>query len=302
MSDVQTKAPSARIGYTCILASATCWGSSAVLAGQIIRHGIADATTISLTRVMFSWMVMTVILLAAGRRFFRIIPMDFFRFLFLGVIGIAGANFFLYYAIGYMDAAVADVLQFLAPTLVACYMVARGRESLDRPRIVALVMSLAGCALALGAFSKNWAAPPLAMGSALFSAVCFASVLVYGKTLSARYPVWTYLYYGLFAATLFWAVARPQYVENVFTGSLERIAILVGFGLVSILIPYTLFFQGLGRVAASKAGIVSTFEPVVAALVGWIFLSQQMHASQVVGVALVLGSIVLVELSPSSSR
>ena len=135
--------------------------------------------------------------------------MDFFRFLFLGVIGIAGANFFLYYAIGYMDAAVADLLQFLAPTLVACYMVARGRESLDRPRIVALVMSLAGCALALGAFSKNWAAPPLAMGSALFSAVCFASVLVYGKTLSARYPVWTYLYYGLFAATLFWAVARP---------------------------------------------------------------------------------------------
>lgn len=285
------------IGYTFILLAALCWGSAGVIAKHWAATGFADALLLSQTRVAFSWMVLFVWLAFSRRALLKINRADFLRFALLGIVGMAGANFLLYFAIGRMNVAVADLIQFTAPILVATYLALRGVEPMDMPKAVALVLSLAGCALALNLTGSSVSLPLIGALSAFGSALCFAFVIVYGKRLNERYSLWTYLHYGLLAGTIFWCCVNPPNKILPRLADPASAMRLVAFAMLSILAPYTFFFNGLKRVAASRAAIVSTFEPVVMALGSWLALGDPLHPVQVLGIALVLAAIVLVELT-----
>lgn len=287
------------LGYTFILLAAICWGASGVIAKHWALTGFADAMLLSQTRVTFSWLVVLAALAssASRRRLLRVRGSDLIRFFFLGVIGMAGANFFLYYAIGLMNVAVADLIQFTAPVMVAAYLAVRGAERLDRAKAAALVLSLTGCALALNFTGTTGVFPPVAIASAIASAVCFAFLIVYGKGLTAQYSLWTYLHYALLAATIFWCLVNPPHQLVHRLADPAAAGRLIGFALLSILVPYVFFFSGLRRVPASRAAIVSTFEPVVMAVGSWLALGDPLRPVQVAGVALVVVAIALVELT-----
>lgn len=290
------------LGYTFILLAAICWGSAGVIAKHWSATGFADALLLSQTRIAFSWLVLFLWMVTTRRALLKIRLADSVRFALLGIIGMAGANFLLYFAIGRMNVAVADLLQFTAPIMVATYMALRGFEPMDLPKAFALVLSLVGCALALNLTGSTGSLPLVGVISALGSGVCFAFVIVYGKRVSARHSVWTYLHYALLAATIFWCIVNPpQHALLRMTDPAAAVR-LVGFAMLSIFAPYTFFFNGLKRVAASRAAIVSTFEPVVMALGSWLALGDPLHPVQVVGMALVLAAIALVELTSPAAK
>jgi drug/metabolite transporter (DMT)-like permease len=99
-------------------------------------------------------------------------------------------------------------------------------------------------------------------------------------------------------ASLFWMFVVPpwNFAEEIRT--LSRLGILVAFAILSVVIPYICFFSGLKRVPASRAGIVSTWEPVMICITAWLVLSEHLSPSQVVGIACVLAAIAIVELFP----
>jgi len=290
------------LGYTLIIAAAVCWGLSATWARHLITTGHADAVLLSQTRVCFAWLILAVGIASIAPRRFLVQKSDLPYFAILGLVGIAGANFFLYRAIAEMNAALADLIQFTAPILVVLWMWIRRRELLDQPKLVALGLSTAGCALALGITGAPVSAPTGAVASAALSAICFATVLILGKELSGRHHILTYLNYSLLAATLFWLIISPPWSLANQIKSPSHLAILVLFSVTSILLPYLFFFSGLKRVPASRASIVSTFEPVVVAIGSWLFLAEPLAGSQVVGVLLVCAAIVLIELTTKTPK
>jgi drug/metabolite transporter, DME family len=291
------------VGYLLIIAAATFWGASAVLGKYLFaRYGISPLL-LSQARVTFAWVFILAGVALTSPHKLRIRPADAWRFVLLGTIGTAGANFFLYFALAGMDAAVADLIQFTAPVMVVVWMWLRRFEPLDRPKLVALALSIAGCALALGALgSLARPMPPLRVGSAVLSAICYAFLIVWGKHLGKRYPMWTYLHYALLTATLFWSAVVPFREWAPVIDQPVLIPILAGFGILSIALPYICFFSGLKRVSASRAGIVSTWEPVAITIAAWAFLGESLNAWQIVGIALVLAAIIVVEAFPRGER
>jgi drug/metabolite transporter (DMT)-like permease len=59
--------------------------------------------------------------------------------------------------------------------------------------------------------------------------------------------------------------------------------------------PFVLFAWGLGRVRVSDAGIVSTLEPLFAAVIAWVWLGQTLSPWQLAGALLVMIGIGLVQ-------
>lgn len=289
-------------GYACILTAAMLWGTSVVVAKHMLSGGHADPLFLSQARSTLAWLLIGTSLLIFRPRLLKVRKEDLWRFLALGVIGISGANFLLYFAVEGMESAVADLIQFLAPAMVVIWMWWRRHEPLDMLKGVALVLSLIGCALALGAFGKSWHAPPLRAGSALLSAVSYAFLLIWGKDLSRRYPTATYLHYGLMGAALFWSCITPPWVFIARFQNWTQVAQLTGFAIMSVAAPYTFFFLGLRRLPASRAGIASTFEPVFITLAAWAFLDEHLKVVQVIGILLVLMAIVVLELCPAGQR
>jgi len=64
-------------------------------------------------------------------------------------------------------------------------------------------------------------------------------------------------------------------------------------GVVNTGLAYTLWFRGISRLPATTMPMLGLLSPVVAISVGFIFLQQQLGLPQLLGAALVLGSVVL---------
>jgi drug/metabolite transporter, DME family len=66
-------------------------------------------------------------------------------------------------------------------------------------------------------------------------------------------------------------------------------------GIVGTLTPFSLYLFGVARIKAERASIVATSEPVLAALVAWMWLAQTLSVMQIVGGLLVIAAIVTLE-------
>jgi len=143
-----------------------------------------------------------------------------------------------------------------------------------------------------------WMTPPtdlpaaLAMASAFF----FALYTLMGKHATGRFGPWTLLAYGLLFATLFWlAYLGPGRVIAVFGDPRAALAVLF-VAVVSTIIPFGAFLVGLHHIRATEASITSTLEPAVAGVGAYFAFGETLGALQLVGAALVLGAILLVQL------
>jgi drug/metabolite transporter (DMT)-like permease len=59
--------------------------------------------------------------------------------------------------------------------------------------------------------------------------------------------------------------------------------------------PFFLLVSALRHVSATTAGIVAMLEPVVGAIVGWLWLNESLDAVQLVGAGIVLIAISLAQ-------
>ena len=103
---------------------------------------------------------------------------------------------------------------------------------------------------------------------------------------------YTFLF-ASFGTVLF---AKPAKVWEVSTGSLKIAALSVAFVLVSTVIPYLVYTQGLKKVENGQASIIASVEPVVATLNGIFWFHEDMSWTVAVGVVLVLTGITLSNL------
>lgn len=87
-------------------------------------------------------------------------------------------------------------------------------------------------------------------------------------------------------------VALPFGIAQAGSHLLELHSLAVGaaVGLLSSAIPYTLEVESLRRIAAPVFGVLMSLEPAVAALAGFLVLSQGLSARALVGIALVVGA------------
>lgn len=249
------------------------------------------------SRVIVTALFLTAVLLLLNRKLLSVSPRDLIDFALLGVIGVAGANYAYYMAIQATNVGIAILLQYTAPAIVAAYMLLSRQEKISGVKTLAIVLSLGGSAIMLGAFSPDVHITTVGILFGVASAVCFAFFNVYNKVAGKHYSVWTALTWTLICAGLFWVVVDILSRTDLTPIGYRELAILTGFSFSSVLIPYYFYFTGLKHLAASTAIIVSTLEPVVAICTSFIFLGEKMEVFQIAGGIFIVSAVVLLEVS-----
>jgi len=289
-------------GYLMIAGAAFLWGISATAAKFLFNREVSTLLVVQ-TRVTFS-----ALLMAAGFRLLRpsllkVNPRDLWRLAVLGILGVAGANITYYLVIRETTVATAIIIQYTSPLLVLGYGVLSRDEGFSVVKLVAALLSLAGCALAVGAFEDaTLALTPLALIAGIGSIVTFAFLTVYTRKVVARMPSWTAVLYALVFASLMWAVINPPWVIVREPHPPGLWLALVGFAIISVLIPHSLFAAGLRSVVPSRAIITSTLEPIVAIGSAAIVLGELLSPLQILGAVTVLAAIILLNLRPEEQR
>jgi drug/metabolite transporter (DMT)-like permease len=138
--------------------------------------------------------------------------------------------------------------------------------------------------------------------SGLLAACAFAAYILFTKRAVMRIPSWTLLVYAYAFATVFWWILTPPWVLLSQGYSLRVWGLFFLIASAGTVLPFTLFTFGLIYLPATQASVISTMEPVVAAGAGLFLLGEVLDWPQLLGGALVVAGVVLVQQRAAMPR
>lgn len=206
-------------------------------------------------------------------------------------VAIAGVNSVYYQAIQRLDVAVALVLQYTAPALVVAWAAFVLRRTPSRDVLRALAATFVGVVLVSGVLTGVGEVNAVGVAFGLASALLFATYTLLSERAGVAYGVIGALFRGFVAASLLWVV---YFVVRGWPSDLvtsQNLPTVLFIGVAGTFCPFLLFLWGVQRINAERAAIGATLEPIIAAVIAWIWLNQELTPAQLVGGAIVLVAV-----------
>ena len=281
-------------GYLLILAAGALWGTIGFFATLLANLGM-KAGPVAFFRVLSSTVMLALTLLIKGKgtSLFRISRRGLFSCMLIGVVSQAFYNVCYMNTIEQNGMATAAVFLYTSPVYVALLSRLFFREPLTVNKILAIVMNIVGCVLTVtgGVFSEmRISAFGLVMG--LLAGFTYALLPILSRTGASEENPYTAAFYGqLFGALMLFFLIRPyQNPGTEFTWQI--ILVLIGFGLIPSALAYIVYYGGMSRITeTSKVPVIASVETVVAAVIGLVAFGQTLGMVKILGIALVLCSI-----------
>lgn len=288
-------------GAALIILAGCFWGSMGIFVRRLGAYGFSSIQIVSI-RVTLAALIFALILLIKDRDGFRISPRDVPLFLGLGFGSILFFTVCYFTAITMMSLSTAAILLYTSPVWIMLMSVLFFHERLDRRKLAALALALAGCVLVSGISGEGMTLTGLLVG--LGSGIGYGLYSILGTVALRRYSPYTVTAYTfILAAAGSWAICRPADMLSKFLNAPDP-GFLIMFcfltALITAVIPFLAYTLGLESVEAGKAGIIATIEPMVATLVGIVVFSESLTIMSGAGILLILSAVVILNLKSAS--
>lgn len=295
-----------------VAGAALCWGGAATVGKAVFNGALArlvsgpagiDPLILAQSRTSFSLLLLAPFLLwLRGRDGVRVSRSELLQCCVVGVLGVAGSNFFYYFAIEKSTVATAIVVQYTAPVWVFLYMVLTRRDRAVPLRVVAVLLAVAGsAAVVVFAPGARLSSATLGIVAALGAAFSYSIYNVGAAGVVKRMGSLAVMLYALLSASVFWLIVNPPWKIAAQHYTRSQWVFLLLFAMGSMLLPYTLYFTGLKYLDPTRAIVTSCLEPVFAIVFAAMFVGEAVAPLQVFGMALVLSATVLIQRRPQEA-
>lgn len=275
------------VGYVYVLCAAVLWGLIGPLSKLAFAAGM-DTVEVAFWRTTLAWF------LFAGQAFknreLRVAPRDLPAVCGFGVAGIAGLFGAYMVAVSAGGAALASVLLYTAPAWVAVMSWMFLKEPMGGFKVAAVcatIVGVAGVSLGPGA-SGGPAVGSRAILFGLISSVTYALYYIFGKYYLGRYRTPTLFLYALPVGSLA-LLPFVHFTRPTVAGMVPCLAL----ALCSTYGAYSVYYAGLRRLEATRAAVVATLEPVVAAGLAYAMFGERFSLLGYAGAGLILLSVLL---------
>ena len=279
-------------GTVLILAAAVLWGTMGIFVRSLGAYGF-DSIQISALRLCAA--ALCFLLLLAVRRWsrsrIRIRDIPLLLGLGVGSVGLMTCCYFA--AIRMLTMSEAAILLYTSPIWVMLMSALFFHERVTRRKLLALALSVAGCALVSGIGGGQM--QPLGIVVGVGSGIAYGLYSILGSVALRRYPPEAVSAYTFFiAAIAVLLISRPaELVQKMAAadGLAGLILLILATGAVTAFAPFLLYTLGLQAVQASHAAILATVEPLVATVLGILVYHEQLRTATLLGIACILGAI-----------
>ncbi|WP_034409304.1 DMT family transporter [Deinococcus murrayi] len=188
-------------------------------------------------------------------------------------------------------ASLAAVLLYTAPAFVALLGWGLLRERLGAREALAVAGTLGGVALISLGGGGGVTVTGAALGWGLLSGLTYSLYYLYGKA-----------FFGRYAPTALYAVALPVGALGLLpfvtfgTATLAAWGSLVAIAVLSTYLAYLAYSAGLRHLPATRASVIASLEPVVAAVLAALIFGERLSALALAGAALVVGAALLLSV------
>jgi DME family drug/metabolite transporter len=273
-------------GYLYVLAAAALWGLIGPLSKLSFAAGM-DTVEVAFWRTTLAWFFF------AGQavvcRETHIDRRDLPAVAGFGVAGIAGLFGAYVVAVEAGGAALASVLLYTAPAWVAVMSRLFLKEPMGGYKIAAVVATILGVAgVSCGPGDGGTVVSSRAIAYGLLSGVTYALYYIFGKYYLGRYKTPTLFLYALPVGSLT-LLPFVHFTRPTLAGALPCLVLAV----FSTYGAYSLYYAGLKRLEATRAAVVATFEPVMAALLAYSLFGERFGFVGYLGSGLIIASVLL---------
>lgn len=269
-------------GAVFILLAATAWGFLGIF-GKGAQVAGVPALEVGLWRAIMGTVLFGGHAIIVRSRLPR--GKDLAATVVFGVLGVAVFYGSYQLAVREGGASLAGVLLYTAPAFVAALGGVVLRERLGPREILGVMGAIAGIALISLGGGVGVNVTVASLGYGVIAGFTYSLYYLFGKLIFSRYdPVAVYavaLPVGVLCLIPF---ASPGPHPSIAWGH------LLGVGVVSTYLAYLAHGAGLQRLPATRASVIATIEPVVAATLAAAFFGERLGPLALVGAACVIAS------------
>lgn len=279
-----------------VLLAGVLWGVINIFIKNLSAHGL-DALQISAIRMTVSVIVFPIVVLIKDKSKFRIKLKDIWIFACTGIVSVVLFNTCYFYTMINSQASVAVVLLYTSPIFVMLISALVFKEKITLQKIIALVLTFAGCVLVAGVIGGSYVIPPFVILTGIASGLFYALYSIFGNIGLKKYDtmtvtVWTFIFAFIAALPL----GKPAQTIAAFIAEPSLLLWGIGIGVISTVLPYFFYTWGLKRMEPSKAAILVAVEPLVGCVIGMTVFGEAHNVLKVTGIILILASIIVLNV------
>jgi drug/metabolite transporter (DMT)-like permease len=295
-------------GYLLYLVAALLFSINGTVAKSLLLAGF-QASALSQLRATVAFLILLAFVALTRRPALRLRRSELPLLLVYGVFGIALTQFLYFAAIERLPIGITLLIEFTAPLVIAIWFRLAWKHE-TRPVVwVALATAVLGLAIVAEVWEGLTLDPvgvAFAIGAMLALVVYYLSADVQVRRPGARDPV-SLTMWGMGVAALFWAIVQPWWTfpfaalggsQPMFadSGPVIPVAGLATWMIVlGTVFPFSLVVVSMQHLRASQASVVGMTEPIFATAIAWLALGEALDPVQLVGAAIVLGSVLVAE-------
>lgn len=296
-----------RLAPILVIMAGACWGVIGVFSKQLAETGFSPVQIVFL-RLGIAAVLLWLYLLFFDREKMKIRFRDIWLFVGTGILSLTLFSTLYFTTIQLTTLSIAAVLLYTAPSFVMIMSAVLFHEKIGSRKLTALLLAFFGCMCTTGLVGAVINGNPL--GSISFTGILtgigsgfgYALYSIFGTAALKKYDTVTVTAYTFLTATL---ALLPFCLSKEFLVLFQRdgaITSAIGITLISTLIPYLLYTQGLKFTQPGKASVLAFSEPLVATLAGLLVFREKLTISGAAGVLLIFASLVILSKKGRAKR
>jgi drug/metabolite transporter (DMT)-like permease len=293
-------------GIFLVITGAIFWGIGGTVSKKLFQEFAIDV----------NWLV-TIRLLIAG---FLLLTVQFFgknrsqifgiwknkrmamQLIIFGLFGMLAVQYTYMASIKHGNAAVATLLQYLAPVMIIVYLILRKQTVLTRRDLLTVSLALIGCFFLLtnGSISQL-SVPALAIIWGILSGIALAFYTLYAVPLLAKYDSLVIVGWAMMIGGVALSFIHPPWQVNAQTLTGEALLYLVFVIIFGTMIAFWFYIASLQSLPPKESSLLGSIEPLAAVLTTVFWLKEPFGIYQWAGTACIIGMIFTLALYKESS-
>lgn len=294
------------VGLLMIISGAALWGVSGPMIQWLFQNSSLTSSKFLIVRLLLAGIITLTLLYLTKKNIFGVWkhPRHWIQLIIFGILGMLGAQYAFIETIHVSTAVTAVLFQFLGPVLITIYVAIQTKKLPTAMQLLAVVSALMGTFFLITNGSvENIILSKEAITLGLLTTLGFTFYTLHPTSLIKEWGTVVIIGWGM----LIGGVALFIYNQDF---SVVHLAHSLTFSTISILLlviisgtlSFILYIGSLKYLNATETSLLSSIEPLVAAIVSMIWLNESFGIYQLLGGLLITTAVVFLSMPIERSK
>ncbi|WP_066052651.1 DMT family transporter [Robertmurraya korlensis] len=295
------------MGLLLVITGASLWGIGGTVAQKLFQQYEIEVNWLVTTRLLVAGILLLAIY-SIGKNRSSIFDIwkhktTAIQLVVFGIFGMLAVQYTYMASINHGNAAVATLLQYLAPIMILLYLLIRKQSHFTRHDLITVSLALSGCFFLLtnGSLSKL-SVPPMAVVWGVLSGIALAFYTLYAGQLLKKYDSLIVVGWAMVIGGLLLSFVHTPWEIELSSFTLESFLSIIFVIIFGTMFAFWFYIKSLQSLSPKETSLLGSLEPLAAVLTTVFWLKEPFGFHQWLGTFCMIGMIVLLATQKKSNR